>query len=168
MAPANDPSLWSVLLPLLPVVAGGVLALLGVAIGPAISQWLQSRSVSRATRIQRFEELFGLLQQHDEWINLKTRIDAFGEKHELPSEPLAKAFAISAIYFPDFLLELRKLDVVTANYGKWTAAAAIRRLEGKISEISDGFDDVHQPYLRAFNEVRERLIQYGVSRKTRV
>ena len=163
--PVEATDQWSVLLP---VIVGGGLALLGVAVGPAITQWLESRSASRATRIQRFEELFGLLQQHDEWMNLKTRINAFGEKHELPSEPLAKAFAISAIYFPEFLPELRKLDFVTSNYGVWTNEAAMRRLAGKMSTINDGFDDAHQPYARALNEMRDRLIEYGVSRKTRV
>lgn len=156
---------WSVLLP---VIVGGGLALLGVAVGPAITQWLESRSASRATRIQRFEELFGLLQQHDEWMNLKTRKNAYGEKHELPSEPLAKAFAISAIYFPEFLPELRKLEFVTSAYGLWTSEAAMRRLEGKISAINDGFDDVHRPYAKTLSEVRDRLIEYGVSRRTRV
>jgi hypothetical protein len=163
--PAAETSIWSVLLP---VLVGGGLTLLGVAIGPAITQWLSSRTATEATRIQRFEELLDLLQQQDEWLNLQRRVNAFGENREIPPEPLSKAFAVSAIYFPNFLPDLRELQTTTRIYSLWTTQAGSRRLAGKIDSINDGFDAVYSPYLKTLEATRNRITEYAVSRKGKV
>ncbi|TIS51767.1 hypothetical protein [Mesorhizobium sp.] len=164
-ATGTDPSIWSVLLP---VLVGGGLTLLGVALGPAITQWLESRSASQTTRIQRFEELLSLLQQHDDWLTMMRLVQAYGEKHDLPPEPLPKAFAISAIFFPEFLPDLRKIDSATRAYSLWMARAAQRRLEGKISEINDGFDAIYLSYAKTHQDARDRVIGHAVSQKGKV
>lgn len=150
------------------MLVGGGLTLLGVALGPAITQWLESRTTREAKRVERFEELLELLQRQDEWLNLERRVKVYGEVHEIPPEPLSKAYAVAALYFPQFLPDLRQLDAETRKYSLWTSHAAGRRLEGKITEINDGWGAVYGPYAKTLGEVRERIIQYAVSREGKV
>ncbi|TPN28357.1 hypothetical protein FKO01_21800 [Mesorhizobium sp. B2-3-3] len=165
MAAATELSVWSVLLP---VIVGGALTLLGVALGPAVTQWLETRSAMEQKRAQRFEELLALLQSQDEWLELKRLVYAFGETREIPSEPLAKALAISALYFPEFLSGLKQYDLESTRYSLWISGAARRRLEKSSEPINDGFDVAYETYRKNFLEVRERIIQHAVSRNGKV
>ena len=156
---------WSVLLP---VLVGGGLALLGVAVGPAITQWLESRSASAATRTQRFEELLELLQRQDEWLSLNRSVSAYGEDHEIPPEPLYRAFSIAALYFPQFLPDLQEIQALSSACSLWTSQAGMRRLEGRTSEINQDFQAVHGPYVNATDKCRRRIIAYAVERNGKV
>lgn len=162
---ATDPSIWTVLLP---VLIGGLLPLLGIAVGPMISQWLEGRANTASVRVQRFEELLDILQRQEEWTNLLRSVNAYGEDHEIPTEPLHKAYAIAALHFPQFLMDLRQLDAATRAYSHWTSEAALRRLEGNISGIGDGFPEVANPFLTKLHELQHKLIDYAVAQKGRI
>lgn len=153
---------WSVLLP---VIVGGGLALLGVAVGPAITQWLESRTASAAKRTQRFEELLEVLQRQDEWLELQRGVNAYGEDHEIQPEPLYRALSIAALYFPQFLPDLQEIATLSRACSLWTSQAAMRRLEGRTSEINEDFQAVHGPYVVKTVQVRRRIIEYAVARK---
>ena len=126
-------SIWSVLLP---DIVGGALPLLGVALGPAVTQWLSERSISQTTRVQRFEELLAVLHEHNFWVETQRNIDVFGNELDRSPPPLSKAIAIAALYFPDLILPLKQLDIATDKYQVWMFTAGQRRLKGDIASLN--------------------------------
>lgn len=153
------PDVWSVLLP---VIIGGALPILGAAVGPLVTQWLSSRESSRSERIKRFEELLSLVQAQDDWLNLHRAKNAFGQMQEIPAPPLAQALAVAALYFPQFVQDLKRLDEKSTLYVGWTSQAGLRRLNGQIEKINDGFSEVFQDYWNTFVEVRGRIIDHAM------
>lgn len=157
--------IWSVLLP---VIIGGALPLLGVALGPAVTQWLSERSTGQTTRVQRFEELLAVLHDHNYWVDTQRHINVFGNELDRSPPPLSKAIAIAALYFPDLIVPLKKLDTATDKYQVWMFAAAQRRLKGDIASLSDGFGDAHKEYADVFLKTVSSTTDYAVHKKGRV
>ncbi len=162
---ATAASIWPVLLP---VIVGGALALLGGVLGPVFNHWLSSRSDNQKKRAERFEELLAQLHQQDEWLMLSRRVIVFGEKLDIPTEPLPRAMAISSLYFPQFLPLLSELESASIDCYVWATKAGQRRLAGEVASINDGFPDMYADYRKTFIEVRDTIAKHAVTNRGKV
>lgn len=145
---------------LLPVIVGGGIGVVGGLAGPPLSHWLSRKAEREKERTQKFEELIGLLYEHDHWLNLMRGIVVYGHEDSHPIEPLPKARAIVAMYFPDLKNDFAELDLKSKPLVLWMNKAGLKRIADNISEVNDGFEDSHKPYLSTFSDIISKLENY--------
>lgn len=150
--------------PLLPVIVGGSLALLGGAVTQIVAHRLQRHHQRRQLRIQKFEELFEHLAHHDAWLERQRNHLVFGQVAEVGSPPIERALAIVALHFPGFSEAVRQLDYESSRYQMWMAKSGARRVRGAVSEVNDGFADAYQSYREARSVVARSLTDYAASK----
>ncbi|MGU3400216.1 hypothetical protein ACLBWS_10820 [Brucellaceae bacterium D45D] len=146
---------------LLPVITGGIIGLLGGVVAPFVSHRLTTNSDRRRERIEKFEELFSLLGSHDSWLEDQRNHIVFGHTINSYTPPLVRAQAICAIHFHALSSVLSELDLATKEYQHWMAQAGVRRLEGKMTTVNQGFEAVFQQYLSKRSEVLDALSHYA-------
>ena len=140
-------SIWAVLGP---VIVGGVIAVVGTAIGPLVTHTLTSKAAKREKRQKLFETLITALFEFDHWLEVKRSTHVYGEAKELPISPLSKAIAIASMHFPETMVALRDIDVKATQYEGWMATANQRRVNGDLKNMHEGFTDAYSPYKVAF------------------
>lgn len=155
--------LGQTLVSLLPVIIGGLIALLGGAVGPVVSHFLTSKNDRKRERIEKFEELFELLGDYERWVESEYKRMVWGEKTVSRPSPLLRAQAICAMYFHDLKPYLVELNEATANYFLWMSDAGIRRVQ-KTPNISEGFKDVYAPYHRKWVECVKATSDYATTK----
>jgi hypothetical protein len=136
---------------LLPVVVGGLLAMGGGVIGfigSVILGVMQSQREKQKRRADKFEEFVSALYEYEQWMDTQKNVRCYGENLPLGISPLAKAEAIAAIYFPSCSEKIKELERASLAYSAWMARSAMKRLDGRISELNTGFDEVYQPFYR--------------------
>jgi hypothetical protein len=85
----------------MPVVVGGLLALIGGASTQLITHRLSSRREREKVFREKSEELVSALHAHREWVYRESNRLIFGENLVEQSSPLDQAMAIQALYFPE-------------------------------------------------------------------
>jgi len=151
---ADAPTIGSVLAAVVPVVVGGVMAL----VGGAGMQWYLHRDKTaeerRVRKRDKFESLVLALYEYDHWLDERSRKSVWGEEREPGLSPYAKMQAIAAIYFPQFTNSFGELRQVSFVYERWMMAAGLKRLKfvrsppgtKDLPNITEGFDEVYRPY----------------------
>lgn len=145
---------------LLPVIVGGGIATLGGLVGPPLTHWLLRKREREKERTQKFEELIGLVYEHDHWLDLKRSIAVAGMEDTHPIDPLPKAKAIVAMYFPDLKEDFAELEILSKDYQQWILQLGLKRIDGKIDTAREGFGDVYKPFLKRFKSLIEKLENY--------
>ena len=145
---------------LLPVIVGGGIGLIGGLAGPPLSHILLRKAERKKLRREKFEQLLGLLYEHDHWLNLMRNIIVFGEEDTHPVEPLPKAKAIATMYFADLKQDLETLDRATRSYKIWMHQAGLKRVSGSMTEISVGSEEAYGEFLAEFRKLTEKLEEY--------
>lgn len=98
----ESPTLATEIAKALPVVIGGILALMG----GGISQWLthqfaEKRELSKLRR-ERLETMVKSLYAHEQWLEERFNVMLFGEGSHDKSSPLSEARMIQSLHFPEF------------------------------------------------------------------
>ncbi|MBM6397903.1 hypothetical protein JQC79_19310 [Ochrobactrum anthropi] len=153
---------------LLPVMVGGIIALLGGIAGPLVSHFLASKKDRRRERIEKFEELFSLLGSHQQWMEKERLRMAFGRPIEISPSPLLRANAICSIYFPEMKRILVDLEYPSANYLAWAANAGERRTTGRITEMNEGLMESYTPYITKWTEAVDKFSEYAVQKGDKI
>jgi hypothetical protein len=138
---------------LIPVIVGGIIGILGTVAGPPLTHWLTQGAERQKKRADKLEQFMNALYAYDHCLGVIRAINVFGHEQAEPPSPFAKAQAIASIYFPEFELTLRDLNVRALAYEGWMIEAGQKRLAGKHSEVSEGFNEVYAPYLVALRDV---------------
>jgi hypothetical protein len=87
--------LMIVLLPLLPVVVGGLIGIIAGLVGPYFIQRAKDAADKKRKRAEKFEELVGAVVEHLHWINTMRNFRTFGIGSEPTMSSVAKIQAIS-------------------------------------------------------------------------
>ncbi|WP_435658095.1 hypothetical protein [Brucella pituitosa] len=148
------------LVSLLPVIIGGLIGLLGAAVVPIVSHLLTSKTERKRERIAKFEELFELLSDYEQWIDTENMRIVWGEKTVRRPSPLLRAQAICAIYFHELKLPLADLSTAAAPYFVWMGNAGMRRIR-KAPDINEGFNDAYIPFRQQWNKCVEAVSDYA-------
>src|SRR5262245_11325220 len=116
---ADGPTIGSVLASVVPVIVGGVMALVG---GAGMQWYLHREKTTEERKVRRaakFEELITSLYDFDHWLLQQKNIRVFGEKSEVGPSPLSKVQAIVSLYFPQFTERVRELAEGAGKYESW-------------------------------------------------
>ncbi len=148
------------LVDLLPVITGGVIALLGGAVAPVVSHFLTSSKERKRERIAKFEELFELLSDYDQWVESESLRIVWGEQTVRRPSPLIRAQAICAIYFHELKPHLADLSEAAGPYFVWMANAGMRRIQ-KIQIVNDGFTDAYKPFREKWDGCVKAASEYA-------
>jgi hypothetical protein len=145
--------LWGVLL-------GGVIAA-GSGIG---TQWfthfIKIREERRAQKGAKLEQLVELMYEHERWLGKKREHLLFDE--EAPGDnPIAKIEGICAVYFPQFLREVQKVDLAASGYEVWIVGAWQKKLNNE-AEYQDGFLEAYNSCRAAWMAMMRELRKYAV------
>lgn len=162
---ATTASIWPVILP---VIVGGLLALMGTLAGPAATQWLANRRAQQQHRIERFEEMLAQVYAFDHWLDRKRNERLFDGAEVNESSPIHRATAIAALYFPDFIVELHKVEAAADQYEMWMLKAVQKRLNREFSTINDGLESAITPYRAAFAAFQTSAQAYAAKRGGKV
>jgi predicted negative regulator of RcsB-dependent stress response len=153
------PEISSILVALIPVAAGGVLALLGVFGGGFLSHWLKTRTEKANRAAEKFEELLIALFEHKRWLSQMSGHRVFGAEKPDAISPVAKIRAIASLYFPHFKGEVTTLDLAADGYESAMYAAAMERLKDGVpsQEKLTLIQNAYGPYSVAFHHLVEEL-----------
>src|SRR5262249_4878193 len=94
---------------LLPVIVGGLIAIVAGLIGPPYLHHLQQKAERKRRRAEKFEELIATLYEHAHWLKEMAKVQAFGAEGRNVLSPMAKVQAISSVYFQEFEEQIRQL-----------------------------------------------------------
>jgi hypothetical protein len=142
-------SLWN---GLLPVLAGGALALLGSFIGSVIGPFFIQRTKDatdrRRKRAEKCEELMGAVVEHYHWNNALRYFTISGQGNQPTLSPITKIQAIVGMYFPEFDSLALQFDTVSLAYERWILDMGQRRVRNQPGyDTLPGHDDVLPPYI---------------------
>jgi hypothetical protein len=143
---------------LLPVVIGGLIAIVGGLVGPTFVDRVKAKTERQRRRAEKFEELVLALYEHRHWMERARVIRVFSDNDVVEASPIAKVETISAIYFPEFREQISNLDILADRYELWMIEARRKRLHN-VANYADGATDVFGPYseasLKLLKEMRE-------------
>jgi hypothetical protein len=142
--PTPEVSLWATLLP---VIVGGLIGLTGGLAGPWFLETRKQAAEKKKKRAEKFEELIAAIHEHSHWLDTARSIRVLGIEKELGVNPVTKALAIVAIYFPEFYDEMKEVDLAADQFETWMFEAGQKRLDG-VKDFRDGHIDAYDPYAR--------------------
>ncbi|WP_340109218.1 hypothetical protein [Pikeienuella sp. HZG-20] len=90
----------------------------------------RQKAEKRRQRVEKFEEFVTTLYEHLHWTRTLLTRKTSGSVNEITSSPIAKAFAISTTYFPEFDLQLKNLDLKEKN-----CYAVISKIKSQPKEV---------------------------------
>ncbi|WP_136657131.1 hypothetical protein [Nitratireductor sp. XY-223] len=139
--------------------------LMTVALGPALLtsvvaiyapiavEFFKSRSSKTEIREQKFQELVTAVFEFDDWLSTFITNTAGSEFQILESSALAKMYAISILYFPQFEQSIRSLEDSSLTARRTAARLQYDRIEGK----NHSWDTLSEP-LEAYNKHKHQLL----------
>lgn len=150
--------IWPVLLP---VIVGGVIASVGGLLAPLVAHLASDRASSKRRRQERFEEMFGLVYEHDAWLSRCRGIRVYGNAGDEGPDPLPRALVIASLDFPVLLPVLLEVSNTASGYELWMHQGSHKRLQAKIAELNDGMMEAYQPYLSAVRTLEKRFRDFA-------
>ncbi|MER9629955.1 hypothetical protein [Mesorhizobium sp. M0296] len=142
-----------------PSTSGGLLALLGVAAGPAVTQLLNDRTSQKAKRTQKYEDLISAIYDHDHW--LAQRVQAAFEGRDIDSQPpIQRATLLCSLHFPELLPHVQNVENKGRPYLMWILGVRRKRLVNDLSGASDGMQDAYKPYQLALDQFQREAFGF--------
>ena len=145
--------LMIVLLPLLPVVVGGLIGIIAGLVGTYFIQRAKDAADKKRKRAEKFEELVGAVVEHLHWINTMRNFRTFGIGSEPAMSSVAKIQAISDTYFPEFEDLVQQLYTASTDYEIWSSRAAQKKLRSEPEYMAG-----HENIVKTYMEKREALL----------
>jgi hypothetical protein len=142
--PTPEVSLWATLLP---VIVGGLIGLTGGLAGPWFLETRKQAAEKKKKRAEKFEELIAAIHEHSHWLDTARSVRVLGSEKELGVNPITKALAIVAIYFPQFYDEMKEVDLAARHFESWMFEAGQKRLDGA-KDFRDGHIEAYDSYAR--------------------
>jgi hypothetical protein len=145
---------------LLPVIVGGLIAIVGGLVGPTFVERTKAKAERERKRREKFEELVLAIYEHRHWISTMRGSKVFGHDDFLAPSPMAKIETISAIYFPVFRDQIHDLDILADKYEFWMMEARRKRLNGDDTYVEGG-TEAHRAYSEAALRLLKELRDYA-------
>jgi hypothetical protein len=138
---------------LLPVVVGGLIAIIAGLVGPYFIQRAKDATEKKRKRAEKFEELVGAVYEYDHWIDTTRNIRIVSDDREITVSPIAKIRAISVTYFPEFERAVEELQTAGLRYGMWMLQAGQKRLQNEPEALAG-----HEEFAKVYVEKRQSLL----------
>src|SRR5882724_7673505 len=116
MASPAEASIWATLVP---VIVGGVIGFASGFFAPWFLEARKQEAEKKKKRAEKFEELIAAIHEHAHWLDTARGVRIFDSGKELGVNPITKALAIVAIYFPNFYDEMKEIDLAAGNFETW-------------------------------------------------
>jgi hypothetical protein len=149
---------------LIGVIVGGGLAICGGLVSggiTVINQWLDRADRKKKLRAEKLEELVRSIYDFDHWMGKNKDYYLFGATENLEPSPFARVEAISAVYFPMLREKISACDYAASQYLHWMTKAGQKRLQGKMDELHEGFNEAYRPYGASRHDLLVALGKYG-------
>lgn len=156
---STAPDVW---LTLWPVIIGGLLTLLPAVIGQVVVHFLAQTAAKGIRERDQFQKLAAGIAAYEMWINGRTDHKAYGMPDPGVS-PLPNVMAIAALDFPVLLGALDAVASAAVELSQWQSRAAIKRLQGEVANLNDGFAEAYRPFLQHLSHLNDELRVVGVS-----
>ena len=132
---------------LISVIVGGTIGTVGSVVTPALSSWLNDKSERKKQRTEKLGELIEIVYATDHWLSERRRTAIFGAEIVQGPNPIPKAIAITALYFPKFNDLLAQYDLEVSKFELWMISTGQKRMADNKANLIEGFDEAYQPYL---------------------
>lgn len=155
---APEPSLWTALLELVPVLAGAIIGALGTFAGTRYTSHLDERRQRRSAKRDKIESLVQATYALDLWMDQERDSYLFDGPKNTALSPMAVIESVTLLHCPELRVATRELGVQAVAYRKWMIdglkqkIAAQARLPPQVH--LDQFDEVYV----AFAEKRTQLL----------
>lgn len=143
MASAATTDIWAILWP---VIIGGLLATLPGVVGQIVTHVLAQSAAAKTRRRNRFQRIADGLAELERWLSGQKNELVYGEKPKDDPDPLPAVMTMAMMDFPELLPELDELEDKARLYTQWQQKAAVKRLQGNLTELNSGFDEAFKPY----------------------
>ena len=150
----------SVMDTLWPVIVGGAIGFLGGFGGPVFLQRQQRKEREQKLREEKFEELVASVFELENWIDVSMALEFALKKYEVKLSPVAKMYALSSIYFPQFIDRVLKIGTLANAVSQWTAQANLKMAQGDKTFL-DGDIKGLQPLKAEMSLLLRELLDYA-------
>jgi hypothetical protein len=145
------------LVAVVPVVVGGLLALFGVFLAPA----LQIKADTKKKREEKFEEMVLALYEDGQWLEAMRNHRIFDTEPRPPGvSPITRAVAMATVNFPELVDKIETFRIASMAYEAWISSAARTRID-KTGEISEGHEEMLREYYAGLNSLQGTLKKYA-------
>ncbi|MFN5174956.1 MAG: hypothetical protein ACK5GA_08735 [Holosporaceae bacterium] len=163
-----DATLHTQLINAIPVIAGGIVAILGGLASQFVIHRLASSRERMKTQRERIELLVKALYAHEQWVNDKKNKMIFrNEDHDDPA-PLNEIRMLQALYFPNLAKEVLAVQQAYIPMFEFISSQRIARMKDEKTFLSSynskPFDEAYKQHLQAAmvltNKCRKLLNDY--------
>jgi hypothetical protein len=157
MSGGETTTLASAIIALLPVIAGGLIGLVGGLAGARYNHGLTTASAKATDRRAKLESLVAAAFELDIWLKKEENYFLFRAAENLEHSPIARIETIVALYFPTLATPTAALTEALRNYRLWMLAGRQEVLRNNLvlpsQEHMNGLGAVYTPVIRARSEL---------------
>ena len=149
-----NPTFYSEIAHAIPVLVGGLLAVLGGVATQILTHWLARRRERESFRRERIESLVKALFAQSQWIQDHRDAMIHNKAHDTP-QPLFEAQMIQNLYFPEFHADIGELMRIQLPMIKFIGEQRVARLRNE-NEWVKTFDS--KPFLEAYERYVNKML----------
>lgn len=151
---------------LIPVAAGGLIALAGVIGGGFLTHWLKSKADNETRKKDKYEELLETLFHHKHWLEKMKDHRVFAAEKPSSKSPISRIRAITSLYFSELKELVTKLDTASDEYELWMLDASKERISNRVhseESLSEGAEK-YKSYAEIFYKLINLMEQNANNR----
>jgi hypothetical protein len=145
---------------LAPAAVAGIVGIVGGLLGPWFLEARKQEAERKKRREEKFAELIAAIHEHDHWLDIARSVRVIGMEKELGVNPITKAMAITAVYFPQFQKEMEELDYVAGQFESWQFEAGQKRIAGN-EDYRAGHIEAYNPLSKKRHAILKSLNKFG-------
>ena len=112
---------------LLPVMLGGLIGLLGAAIGSVMPHVLKTKTDKRNRKREKLERFVSLAYETRHWIQTNIIAELYGQPSDTRIIPTAEMRMLSLLYLPELKQEVVDLNDYIINFHNWAMEQGLRK-----------------------------------------
>lgn len=149
--PASTQTLTQALITLMPVIAGGVIAIAGGVLGSVLSHLLKTSTDRRERRRTKLEEIVTLTFEVEQWLERQRDYFWWGKQAVVGVSPLDKSRSMTNLYFPELRDPMSSFWTSAVNLNQWVIAGGQERSDaGEVSQAHmDSYPQAYEPFHRS-------------------
>ncbi len=155
MSAVNNQQLISAVIDLAPVIAGGLIGVIGGLAGNAFSHHLSKRESHSNERRSKLEQVVTAICETEIWLKKEENYYLFSGPENLEHSPIARIEAMIGLYFPDMHAETKVFCLAAQKYKMWMLQCRKDKVDRGSDVVSDELfsqlSQFYQPFVSAKN-----------------